>query len=120
MSQPRKTIGLLFGGRSAEHDVSKLSAANVLRALDPERYEVVPIGIDRDGRWLLCESGNGAGTGGTSLEIPASAPRVALVPGGGGELVVLDGAAGPRRLDAVFPVLHGPNGEDGTVQGLRA
>jgi D-alanine-D-alanine ligase len=118
MSQPRKTIGLLFGGRSAEHDVSKLSAANVLRALDPERYEVVPIGIDRNGRWLLCESGNGAGTGAMSLEIPDGAPRVVLVPGGGGELVVLDGAAGPRRLDAVFPVLHGPNGEDGTVQGL--
>lgn len=120
MAERRKRIGLLFGGRSAEHDVSKLSAANVLRALDPERYEVVPIGIDRGGRWLLCDTGNGAGTGARSLEIPDGAPRVALVPGGGGELVVLDGAAtgASRRLDAVFPVLHGPNGEDGTVQGL--
>ena len=60
MSQPRKRIGLLFGGRSAEHEVSKLSAANVLRALDPDRYDIVPIGIGRDGRWVLCDSGNGA------------------------------------------------------------
>jgi D-alanine-D-alanine ligase len=120
MMQPRKTIGLLFGGRSAEHEVSKLSAANVLRALDPDRYEVVPIGIGRDGRWLLCDSGNGAGRGARSLEIPDGAPQVALLPGGGGAAMVFDGASGARslRLDAVIPVLHGPNGEDGTVQGL--
>ncbi len=117
MTHARKRIGLLFGGRSAEHDVSKLSAANVLRALDPDRFEVVPIGIDRAGRWLLCDSGNGSGTGARSLEIPDGAPRVALVPGGGGELMVLGDAARALRLDAVFPVLHGPNGEDGTVQG---
>ncbi len=119
MSQPRKTIGLLFGGRSAEHEVSKLSAANVLRALDPDRYDIVPIGIGRDGRWLLCDSGNGGGRGAQSLEIPEGAPQMALLPGGAGEAIVLNGTA-PRslRLDAVVPVLHGPNGEDGTVQGL--
>ncbi|WP_262029914.1 D-alanine--D-alanine ligase family protein [Microvirga sp. Mcv34] len=120
MSQPRKTIGLLFGGRSAEHEVSKLSAANVLRALDPNRYDIVPIGIGRDGRWLLCDAGNGAGRGAQSLEIPEGAPQVALLPGGAGEMIVLNGAAPSRslNLDAVVPVLHGPNGEDGTVQGF--
>ncbi|MBB4039513.1 D-alanine-D-alanine ligase [Microvirga flocculans] len=120
MSQPRKTIGLLFGGRSAEHEVSKLSAANVLRALDPDRYDIVPIGIGRDGRWLLCDNGNGGGRGAKSLEIPEGAPQVALLPGGAGDMIVLNGEAGAKtlRLDAVVPVLHGPNGEDGTVQGL--
>lgn len=119
-THPRKRIGLLFGGRSAEHEVSKLSAANILRALDPDRYDAVPIGIGRDGRWLLCDSGNGAGRGAQSLEIPDGAPPVALLPGGAGEMIVLDNGARPHslHLDAVVPVLHGPNGEDGTVQGL--
>lgn len=120
MMQARKRIGLLFGGRSAEHEVSKLSAANVLRALDPERYDIVPIGIGRDGRWLLCDNGNGAGRGAQSLEIPESASQVSLLPGGGGEMIVLDGKSSSHslKLDAVVPVLHGPNGEDGTVQGF--
>jgi D-alanine-D-alanine ligase len=120
MSQPRKRIGLLFGGRSAEHEVSKLSAANVLRALDLNRYDIVPIGIGRDGRWLLCDSGNGGGRGAKSLEIPEGSPQVALLPGGAGEMIVLNGDAASTtvHLDAVVPVLHGPNGEDGTVQGL--
>ncbi len=121
MAVPRKRVGLLFGGRSAEHDVSRLSAANILRALDPNRYEVIPIGIGRDGRWMLCDIGNGAGTGAPSLDIPEAAPELALIPGGGGEIVVLDraSASAPARLslDLIFPVLHGPNGEDGTVQG---
>src|SRR5215204_6456152 len=111
MSQPRKRIGLLFGGRSAEHEVSKLSAANVLRALDPDRYDIIPIGIGRDGRWLLCDSGNGGGRGVKSLEIPEGSPQVALLPGGGGEMLVLNGNSSTTlRLDAVVPVLHGPNG----------
>ncbi|WP_243367908.1 D-alanine--D-alanine ligase family protein [Microvirga solisilvae] len=119
MMQTRKTIGLLFGGRSAEHEVSQLSAANVLRALDPERYDIVLIGIGRDGRWVLCDSGNGAGRGARSLEITEGAPQVALLPGGNGEMIVLDGKTSRSlHLDAVVPVLHGPNGEDGTVQGF--
>lgn len=120
MTQPRKTIGLLFGGRSAEHEVSKLSAANVFRALDPDRYDVVLIGIGRNGRWVLCDNGNGAGRGAQSLEIPEGAPQVSLLPGGEGEMIVLDGKTSSRslHLDAVVPVLHGPNGEDGTVQGF--
>jgi D-alanine-D-alanine ligase len=118
MSQAKLKVGLLFGGRSAEHDVSRMSAANILRALDPDRYEVIPIGIRRDGRWVLGEAGNGAGTGARSLTIPEEAPQVALLPGGDGDLLVLGGSVDRLRLDLVFPVLHGPNGEDGTVQGL--
>src|SRR5258708_4700741 len=114
-------VGLLFGGRSAEHDVSRASAANILRALNPERYEVSLIGISRDGRWLVCDAGNGAGTGAAALAIPDKAPQIALVPAGAGRFVLCDDdAAGGRavtRFDVVFPVLHGPNGEDGTVQG---
>ena len=112
-------VGLLFGGRSAEHDVSRASAANVLRALNADRYDVVLIGIDRDGRWLACDAGNGAGTGAVALTIPEDARKLALVPGGGGSLLLFDGGSerAETRVDVVFPVLHGPNGEDGTVQG---
>ena len=114
-------VGLLFGGRSAEHDVSRASAANILRALNPERYEVSLIGISRDGRWLVCDAGNGAGTGAAALTIPDKAPQIALVPAGAGRFVLCDddaaGGSAVTRFDVVFPVLHGPNGEDGTVQG---
>jgi D-alanine-D-alanine ligase len=120
MEHRKISVGLLFGGRSAEHEVSRASAANVLRALNPDRYDVFLIGISRDGRWLACDAGNGAGTGAAELSIPDEAPQVALIPGGQGRLIRCDGgdaAGAPSRLDVVFPVLHGPNGEDGTVQG---
>ena len=84
---PKLTVGLLFGGRSAEHDVSRASAANVLRALDPEKYDVVLIGLSKDGSWLLCDSGNGAGTGAVALSIPEDGARLALLPGGKGQLL---------------------------------
>jgi D-alanine-D-alanine ligase len=114
----RLRVGLLFGGRSAEHDVSLMSAGNVFRALDPARYDTIPIGITRSGAWLLCPLEGGA----FPVAVPESGPRVALVPGGGGRLAVLSqmDAAEPdlsRSIDVLFPVLHGPFGEDGTVQG---
>ncbi len=115
----RLRVALLFGGRSAEHDVSVLSAGNVFRALDPARYDTVPIGITRSGTWLLCSVQGGK----FPTAVPESGPRVALIPGGAGRLVILpetEGAAPDlsRAADIVFPVLHGPFGEDGTVQGL--
>src|SRR3977135_2414350 len=104
-------VGLLFGGRSAEHDVSRASAANILRALNPDRYQVSLIGISRDGRWLVCDAGNGAGTGAAALTIPDKAPQIALVPAGGGRLVLCGsgepGARAVTRLDGVFPDLAG-------------
>ena len=115
----RLRVALLFGGRSAEHDVSVLSAGNVFRALDPARYDTVPIGITRSGTWLLCSVQSGK----FPTAVPESGPRVALIPGGAGRLMILPETEGSvpdlsRAADIVFPVLHGPFGEDGTVQGL--
>ena len=104
----RIRIAVLFGGRSGEHDVSCVSARHVAAHLDPERYEVVPVAIDRQGTWLLPEASRRALAGGP-LEIPAEA--FAAV----GQEVSL---AEVVRPDVVFPVLHGPFGEDGSVQGL--
>ena len=121
MEQRKARVAILFGGRSAEHDVSRASAANVLRALDPDRYEITLVGITRDGRWIVADTGNGAGTGAAPLVVPEDGPRLALLPGGQGRaLVVENHVAGVREIpafDLFFPVLHGPNGEDGTVQG---
>src|SRR5882762_1335631 len=115
------TVALVFGGRSAEHEVSRASAANILRALNPDRYEVVLIGIAKDGRWRICDAGNGAGSGTAALAIPDNAPQIALIPGGGGSCVWCDSdqprGSAVTRFDVVFPILHGPNGEDGTLQG---
>ena len=115
----RLRVALLFGGRSAEHDVSVLSAGNVFRALDPARYDAIPIGITRSGAWLLCSAPNGK----FPTAVPAGGSRVALIPGGAGRLALLPETDGgkpelPLTADVVFPVLHGPFGEDGTVQGL--
>ncbi|NEU94753.1 D-alanine--D-alanine ligase family protein [Bradyrhizobium uaiense] len=121
MAERKIRVAILFGGRSAEHDVSRASAANVLRSLDPDRYDATAIGITRDGRWIAVGAGNGAGTGDSALTISPDGPQLALLPGGQGRTLALGGGAtGVQELpafDVVFPVLHGPNGEDGTVQG---
>src|SRR5260370_9779777 len=103
---PKVTVGLLFGGCSAEHEVSRASAANVLRALDPAKYDVVLIGLAKDGRWLMCDAGNGAGTGTAALAIPEDGAALALVPGGKGRLFRLaDGGGAPPQIYALVPVL---------------
>jgi len=112
----RLRVGIIFGGRSGEHEVSLASAASVIRALDPEKYEAVPIGISKDGRWLV-------GTGAAKLlsEVFKSGERVVLPPDpSAAALVPLTPSAGHPSVmvDVVFPVLHGTFGEDGTVQGL--
>lgn len=109
-------IAVLFGGRSAEHEVSLMSARNVVRVLDRSRYEIVPIGIARDGRWLLVELENGE----LPQAVPATGTEVALIAGGRGRAVTIaaDGKQGILPpIDLIFPVLHGPFGEDGAVQG---
>jgi D-alanine-D-alanine ligase len=105
-------VGVVFGGRSGEHQVSLASARSVMSALDRDKYEVVPLGITQGGRWLL--SGDPlarllAGRDGGEPLLPDGTGRE-LVPGA-------TGAAFPP-LDVIFPVLHGPYGEDGTIQGL--
>jgi D-alanine-D-alanine ligase len=113
-------ILLIFGGRSAEHEVSVASARSVLEALDPDRYEVIAVGIDKEGRWHLLP-GVPELPGGPSAELPAVAAdagsQVALSRDPGGRELV--GDQGERTsFDVAFPVLHGPFGEDGTIQGL--
>ena len=115
-SQKRLRIGVLFGGRSGEHEVSLASAASVIRALDPEKYEAVPIGISKDGRWLV-------GTGSLKMlaDVLKSGDRVVLPPDPSAAALVRLGPSAVQpsvSVDVVFPVLHGTFGEDGTVQGL--
>jgi len=108
-------VGVVFGGRSAEHEVSVASAGNVLDAMDRARYEPVLIGIDREGRWLLDDASR------PLLDAAGKLPalEVALVRrGASNALVDLSEHRDLGTLDVVFPVLHGPYGEDGSVQGL--
>jgi len=111
----RLRVGILFGGRSGEHEVSLISAASVIQALDPQKYEPVPIGITKDGRWL-------AGTAAHKMlpEILRSGERVMLSadPNVAALVPVSNSRPDALRVDVVFPVLHGTYGEDGTVQGL--
>ena len=122
-SQPdrRTRVAVVFGGRSSEHSISCISAGSVIAALDPERYDVVPVGIAQDGRWVLesGESGHLALGPGGELPTVTGDREVALTPGQG--LVVTGSGDVPGVLgevDVVFPVMHGPWGQDGTLQGL--
>jgi D-alanine-D-alanine ligase len=121
---PKLRVGVIFGGRSGEHEISLRSARSVMAALDPERYEVVAIGITKDGRWL-------AGDVMAALSEGADARSATLLPeppageAAPAALLALDRGEGAApslsvvaELDVIFPVLHGPYGEDGTVQGL--
>ncbi len=122
---PRRTrIALVFGGRSSEHAVSCATAASVLEALDRDRYDVVPVGIARDGHWVLAPDDPAAFrlTAGHVPEVDTAAASV-IVPTSATDrtLVVHEAGQPPRTLgevDVVFPLLHGPFGEDGTIQGL--
>jgi D-alanine-D-alanine ligase len=112
--RPRVRLVVLFGGRSAEHEVSCVSAADVLRAVDPARYDVVPVGITLEGRWVLAEDALAALERGASAlprALDASGPDVDPLP------TVRPTGGSDARL-VVLPLLHGPMGEDGTVQGL--
>jgi D-alanine-D-alanine ligase len=143
MSEGHKLrVGVLFGGRSSEHEVSLRSALTVMSAMDPARYEVVPIGIGRDGRWYLradalrmlseaaprLEALSGGGVEVSLLPHPANRSLVKAAQNGRrGKASAAHGTSAPARgarralpgpLDVVFSVLHGTYGEDGTVQGL--
>jgi D-alanine-D-alanine ligase len=113
-------VGVLFGGKSSEHEVSLQSARNVIDAIDKTKYEVVPIGIDKTGRWFLNEAEKSLPESNKEglAEVKDQNAYVALVPEGRGELVRPSQPGSLGSVDVVFPVLHGPLGEDGTVQGL--
>jgi len=115
--QQKVRVGVIFGGRSGEHEVSLNSAQSVMRALNPDKYEVIPIGIDKNGRWLTGD------VVGTLTEGKASHHATLLPDPQATGLMQLDegervGLTAVSQLDVIFPVLHGPYGEDGTVQGL--
>jgi D-alanine-D-alanine ligase len=132
-------VGVLFGGRSGEHEVSLLSAASILKAIDRERFEVVPVGINKQGRWLVSGEAErllGGASDNTPSALRAGDPQktataavlakgegVIVPPVPGGALMPFETeASSPAQemlqLDVVFPVLHGTFGEDGTIQGL--
>jgi D-alanine-D-alanine ligase len=120
-----KRVLLLYGGRSSEHEVSCLSARSVLEVIDRDRYEVLPVGITRDGRWTLTDGRIETPAGRPLPEVADDGDTVALVGGRKGpQLVRVDELRGGAELvgpiDVAFPVLHGPWGEDGTVQGMLA
>ncbi|MBA2774078.1 MAG: D-alanine--D-alanine ligase [Nocardioidaceae bacterium] len=125
MSAPRKPrVAVVFGGRSSEHAVSCSTAASVLSVIDRDKYDVVPIGISHDGKWVL-ESGDAdrlALTAGHTPEVNADAAAVVVSQDPARrEIVVAGPGETPHELgkvDVVFPLLHGPWGEDGTIQGL--
>lgn len=104
VSQKKLKVAVLFGGQSGEHEVSLQSAASVIRNLDPSRFEVVPVAIDQEGRWLLQDL-NRIDRKAKSLSVDRSAPAFIF-------------PTSFQGIDLVFPVIHGPLCEDGTVQGL--
>jgi D-alanine--D-alanine ligase len=115
-------VAVVFGGRSSEHAISCLTAGSVMAAIDQERYEVIPVGIARDGRWVLAAGQRLAVEGGKLPEVAGDGLPLALPfdPESPGLVVVAPGEV-PRTLgdvDVVLPLLHGPYGEDGTIQGL--
>lgn len=123
-AQTRPRVAVLFGGRSSEHAVSCVTAAGVLGAIDQEKYEVIPIGIAKSGQWVLptADIEQWSLTAESLPEVVASAKTVTLAEiGGAHQLIVAAPNAVPQELgtvDVVFPLLHGPFGEDGTIQGL--
>ena len=145
MAGKKLRVGVLFGGRSGEHEVSLLSAASVLKAIDRTKYDVVPIGISKEGRWLASGESqkllNGDGVAGNPRHLragdPESTPGAAVLARGDAvivppepqghhhSLIPFESGAPERRpthhaidVDVIFPVLHGTFGEDGTIQGL--
>jgi D-alanine-D-alanine ligase len=123
-TQPKPRVAVLFGGRSSEHAVSCVTAAGVLGAIDRNKYDVVPIGIAKSGQWVLA-SGDTAQWSLSATSLPEVAPSAQTVSiteiGGEHQLIVTAPNEVPQELgsvDVVFPLLHGPFGEDGTIQGL--
>jgi D-alanine-D-alanine ligase len=126
VTTPRRTrVAIVFGGRSTEHGISCVSAGGVLAALDPDEFEAVPVGITREGRWVLA-SGDPALLSIADRKLPeiTAATGAAVVlptdPTANGLLVLgpAEGGTALADVDVVFPVLHGAYGEDGTIQGL--
>jgi D-alanine-D-alanine ligase len=115
-----KKIGILFGGKSAEHEISLLSAKNIYEAIDRTKFEPVLVGIDKSGRWLINDASRFLlnADNPSQISLSADGKPAALQPESHGLLSADNSGISPVHLDAVFPILHGPFGEDGTIQGF--
>lgn len=122
MKQKKITVGILFGGKSAEHEVSLQSARNIVEAIDKTKYNVVLIGIDKTGKWLLNKDTSKFLLNSQNPKLIAlnkeNGTAVSLIPQSNGSLSLERSSEDAGKIDVVFPILHGPFGEDGTVQGL--
>jgi D-alanine-D-alanine ligase len=121
MANRKIRVGILFGGKSAEHEVSLQSAKNVVEAIDKGKYDVALIGIDKTGKWQLPDKSRFLLNENDPKLIKLNSTNkesVALLPQSGGELINLSNEGSVSSVDVVFPILHGTFGEDGTVQGL--
>ncbi len=121
MSVGKIRIAVLYGGRSGEHEISLQSAASVIRHLNPDRFDIIPIGIDKEGGWHRNDLGMMAGSDLKSLPVFSESPAVVLPPYAGGDataLMPLAAQGRPENIDVIFPVMHGPLCEDGSIQGL--
>ncbi len=119
----KKRVLILYGGRSSEHQVSCLSARSVLSVIDRDRYDVIPVGITREGRWVLTDGVIEPEPGEALPQVADDGSTVSLVNSRKGPMLIrLDGQRSDElgTVDVAFPVLHGPYGEDGTVQGFLA
>jgi len=121
MARKKLKIGVLFGGKSAEHEVSLQSARNVIESLDKNKYEIIPIGINKDGKWLLNTTSNYLLNSNNPklIKLNKSNKEIALYAQGQGALAPINDKNEIKgKIDVVFPVMHGPFGEDGSMQGL--
>jgi D-alanine-D-alanine ligase len=117
----KKTVAIVFGGQSSEHEVSLQSARNVINAIDRGRYEVILIGVDKAGRWLHFDEADYLlnASDPAKIKLSSSGTCLSLLPGsGGGQFMAVETGTALPRIDVVFPLIHGCFGEDGSMQGL--
>lgn len=111
-------VALIFGGKSGEHEVSLMSASSVYKHIDKDKYNVITIGITKEGRWLYCEGNEENIKNGEWINIANKNVEINLVPCGNKEVGIIFEDGRVEKIDILFPVLHGPYGEDGKIQGL--
>jgi len=117
----KKTVAIVFGGQSSEHEVSLQSARNVINAIDRDSYDVTLIGVDKLGRWLLFDERDYLlnATDPAKIKLSPSGKQLSLLPGNrGGQFVEVESGVELTRIDVVFPLIHGCTGEDGAMQGM--
>lgn len=120
MVKKRLNVGILFGGKSTEHEVSLQSAKNVIEALDKEKYNPILMGINKEGKWVLSDGSRSLlnSENPRLIKLNKSNNNIALIPQSKGEITNFSNPKNKQAIDVIFPILHGSYGEDGTVQGL--